>query len=313
MKRLWILGFVLALAGCAIPYDGDGELALGGGGSAPDADARPIVFDTDLASDDLAALAFLLRRSDVSVEAVTIAATGEVGCDPGVDLVADLMTALEEDAVPIACGRAEAPGGMEWPQAWVDRAAVAPGLPRSDSTATPVSQPAPKLIGQLADQYDGALAVVAVGPLTNLADLAEQRPASYAKIAHIQVMGGALDAAPIEGATEWNAAADPDSFATVLAGSAPVTIVPIDAIPMGTPPVLTRSVIAPLIAAGDVPQWWDLSTSAALVVPNAAIGGPGSWTVDDVGTLTRTGAGTVVVVTSLDATQLSAAFEATLS
>ena len=84
-----------------------------------------MVVDTDLGGDDLVALAFLLRHPSVRVEAVTIAGTGLVGCDPGVDLVADLFTALDEDPVPVACGREEAgPGG----------AAVPPGLagPRRD-------------------------------------------------------------------------------------------------------------------------------------------------------------------------------------
>ncbi len=67
------------------------------------AGATPVVVDTDLGGDDLAALTFLLRHPDVDVEAITVAGGGLVGCDRGVDLVADLLTLLEEQPVPIAC------------------------------------------------------------------------------------------------------------------------------------------------------------------------------------------------------------------
>ena len=96
-----------------------------------DADATPVVVDTDLGGDDLVALAFLLRHPEVRVEAITIAGTGLVGCDPGVDIVADLLTALDEDPVPVACGREDAgPGGAPMPVAWRDARGDRSGLPR---------------------------------------------------------------------------------------------------------------------------------------------------------------------------------------
>ena len=135
----WAWSPLAALAGCAVPYDDDGEMTPTGqfdGGAPPAADATPVVVDTDLGGDDLVALAFLLRHPSVRVEAVTIAGTGLVGCDPGVDLVADLFTALDEDPVPVACGREEAgPGGAQLPQDWRVLAATGSGLPRSDTHA----------------------------------------------------------------------------------------------------------------------------------------------------------------------------------
>jgi hypothetical protein len=55
---------VCALAGCAAPFDDDGEV----GGAAPPpapqaaADALPVVVDTNLGGDDLVTLTFLLRH-----------------------------------------------------------------------------------------------------------------------------------------------------------------------------------------------------------------------------------------------------------
>lgn len=318
MKRwAWVPAVVLALAGCAVPYDGDGELGSSfgefGSASTKDPDATPVVFDTDLAGDDLAALAFLLRRPDVSVEAVTIAATGLVGCDPGVDLVANLVVAMGESPVLVSCGRDEpGPGGREWPREWVVQAESGTGVPPSEITFRATPQRAPQMIAQLADQYPGELAVVAVGPLTNLADLADQWPESYAQIGAIQVMGGAVDVPSVDGVAEWNAAADPEAFAAVLANDAvPLTIVPDDAIPSGTPDGLDAPVVGAISAVYAPPKWWDLSTSAAFVTPDAVSSSSGTWDVDESGRMRRTGEGSVVVATRLDRAKLVAAFEET--
>ncbi len=279
MRRAGVLmltGVVLAatLVGCAAPYDGDGEVALVGSlseGAAPDADAMPVVVDTDLGGDDLVALAFLLRHPRVRVEAITIAATGLVGCDPGVDLVGDLFTALEEEPVPVACGRADAgPTALHLPSEWRELAATGTGMPRSSGTFAAVAQSAPELIADLAGHTDG-LVVVALGPMTNLADLAAASPAGYAKLAGIHAMAGSVDGPAVDGVAEWNVAADPRAFAAVLAAAAPLTVVPEDAIPDGKPDALSAPVVGAVAAAVDYPKWWDLATVAALVTDGATV------------------------------------------
>jgi len=300
----------LALTGCAAPYDDDGE--YGGAGSladpaAPNDDATPIVVDTDLAGDDLVALAYLLRRPDVRVVAVTVAGTGLVGCDPGADLVADLVHALGEGWVQVACGREDP--AREWPVAWVTRAEQARGLPRLDTTFLPVSEPAPLLLAKLARSLDG-LDVVALGPLTNLADLAERWPDAYERLGQIYSMAGAVDVPSVDGVAEWNAAADPAALAAVLAGPVPVTLVPDDPIPAGTPAALSAPVIGGIVSANPVPKWWDTTTAAAYTEPSLASGTRGTWTVDDTGRLTRTGRGPVIVVTAVDPTALEATLAA---
>ena len=314
--RRWVAAAVaaLALTGCAAPYDDDGEYGAAGSlarAAVPDEDARPIVVDTDLAGDDLVALAYLLRRPDVRVVGVTVAGTGLVGCDPGVDLVADLVHALGEGYVQVACGREDP--ARPWPAAWVKTAEAAPGLPRLDTTFVPVSDPAPLLLAKLAMSHDG-LDVVALGPLSNLADLAERWPDAYARLGGIQAMAGAVDVPAIDGVAEWNAAADPAAFAAVLTGSVPVTVVPDDPIPSGTPEEIVVGVVGAIAtAAGDVPKRWDLATAAAFAEPGLAETRRGTWSVDDTGRLTRTGPGRTAVVTSLDEAGLNASYAAAFS
>lgn len=306
---------VLLLGGCTAAYDddGDGVFAQGGAVAAvppDDPDAVPIVVDTDLAPDDLVALAFLVERSDVRVEAVTVAGTGLVGCDPGADLVADLMRSLRQSWVHVACGREDP--ARPWPAAWRAGAAAATGLPRHETTIVPVEPSAPDLIADLARRVDG-LQVVALGPLTNLADLASSRPQDYARLAHIQSMAGAVDSPDVDGVAEWNAAADPEALATVLRGPVPLTLVPDDPVPDGTPAALAAPVVGGIAAAAETPRWWDLATVAAFVAPGLGTTETGGWEVDESGRLSRTGRGPVAVVTSLDPDGLDAVYAATFS
>ncbi|MDN4163412.1 nucleoside hydrolase [Nocardioides abyssi] len=307
----------LALAGCTAPYDDDGEAASGrlAPAVAVSDDARRVVVDTDLGGDDLVALAFLLRRPDVRVEAVTVAATGLVGCDAGPDLVADLVAALDVQPVPVGCGRASAgAGGRALPQDWRERAAAGPGL----RDAAGPARPAGDAVGLLARaaraaRSSGRLTVVALGPATNLADLAAERPAAYARLDAVHLMAGAVESPAVDGVVEWNAAADPAALRAVLAaGGPPVTVVPDDAVPDGTPAVvLDAPVVGGLAAVAGLPRWWDLATAAALVAPDAVEETDveaGSWTVDDVGRLERTGPGAVRVVRALDEAALEAAY-----
>ena len=270
----------------------------------PRGDATAVVVDTDLGGDDLAALAFLVRRPDVRVAAVTIAGTGLVGCDAGVDLVADLVTGLGGAPLPVACGREDAARPM--PAAWRAAAAAASGLARLPTTFTPEPGDAPGLIARMAAGHDG-LRVVALGPLTNLADLAEADPAAYARLAGVTAMAGALDVPVVDGVAEWNAAADPGSLAAVLAGPVPVTVVPADAVPDGTPAALLGSPLASVAAQADLPKWWDLATAVAVVDPDAATADRGTWRVDPSGRLTRTGPGVVRVASAVDPARVDAA------
>jgi hypothetical protein len=115
---------------------------------------------------------------------------------------------------------------------------------------------------------------------------------------------------PDLGVGEWNAAADPDAVAAVLAGDVPVTVVPDDPVPDGRPaglvaPVVSRLGMDPRFRS---PAFWDLPTAGLFTDPAAArTVVTGTWRVrlrGDRGRLTRTGEGAVRVVTRLDLARL---------
>jgi hypothetical protein len=305
------VGTALALTGCAAPYDDDGEVSATAGQPARpvSATATPVVVDTDLGGDDLAALAFLLRHPDVSVEAITVAGGGLVGCDPGVDIVADLLAALGEPAVPVACG-SEPDDGMDFPEEWRELAESGSGVPRADSRLEAEPEGAAALIARLTKQHDD-LVLVSLGPMTAAADLVESEPKAAARLAGIHAMGGSVEGEPVDGVAEWNAAADQAAFESVLAAGVPLTVVPEDAVPTGTPEVLSSAPVVDRVAATvSYPAWWDLAAAASLVVDNAADVETGEWVLDEdvPGRLVRVGEGDVQVVRSLDEQALEAAY-----
>jgi hypothetical protein len=267
-----------------------------------------VLVDTDLGGDDLVALAFLFRHPSVDVVAVTIAATGLVGCEAGVRVVAGLFEALQESPRPVACGRpTPGPGGREFPAPWREVAESGTGIRPVDGPLD--ERPAAELIAESA-QHTTGLVVVALGPLTNLADLAQAHPEDYVRLAGVHAMAGSVAGPAVDGVAEWNAAADPGALAAVLTGPVPLTLVPEDAVPEGTPDALAGPVVGTVAATTDYPKWWDLATAASLVVPAAGEVETGTWTLDDSepGRLRRKGAGPVRVHRTLDSSVLDAAY-----
>lgn len=300
-----------ALAGCsAAASDSDGEVFVDGPlspSAVKEADAVPVVVDTDLAPDDLAALALLLRHPGVEVVAVTVPMTGQLDCR-GTGLLADFFEALETTPPPVACGTTpRGEDGLMFPPEWGAGALMQSGLPRDGTPGVlrTVRVASHDLVARLARAHDG-LHVVALGPLTDVAAVLREHPAAYRRLAGVTSMAGSVDAdSHAEGIAEWNAAADPRALAEVVAGPVPVTILPDDPVARGVPAGLAGPVVGGLgrVPGFESPAFWDLPTAGIVVAPGAATTRSGTWTVDttgDRGRLRRTGDGTVRVVTALD-------------
>lgn len=99
------------------------------------------------------------------------------------------------------------------------------------------------------DDGDEPRRILALGPLTNLAALCLARPDLAAKIADLTWMGGGVTSGNHTASAEFNAFADPEALAIVLAHGLPLRMVDLD---------LCRKVfaypddIAPIRAAGGV-------------------------------------------------------------
>jgi pyrimidine-specific ribonucleoside hydrolase len=181
---------------------------------------------------------FLLSHPNVDVRAITVSGTGESHCEPGVAHALGLIELSGHASIPVACGR-ETPlqGNHEFPAEWrqaVDRA-YGVELP-SGGTSSALS--AADLLVDIVQNSSEPIAVVAVGPLTNIAEALQTTPEISTRIKEIYIMGGALNVEGNVGNSgvgidnkyaEWNIYVDPVAANIVLKSGIPVILVPLDA------------------------------------------------------------------------------------
>lgn len=198
---------------------------------AAPSERRALLVDTDVAADDLVALAFLLSSPQVEVVAITVSGTGEAHCAGGVDVVLRLLERLAAPAIPVGCGR-ETPlaGSHAFPDPWRQRVDIASGLDLPPTARTASTSTAIELIAALAAEHE-SLTVLTLGPLTNLADALQADAGLAGRLGSVYVMGGALHVpgnlvccgAPEGNAVaEWNVYVDPHATRVVVdSGLAP--------------------------------------------------------------------------------------------
>lgn len=207
---------------------------------------RTILFDTDVAGDDLVALAFLLATPHVTIAAITVSGTGEAHCEPGVDVVLRLLERLSAPDIPVACGR-ETPlaGNHTFPDAWREGVDNGMGLVLPTTARKPSTSTAVELVSSLSKEH-ADLTVLSTGPLTNLADAMLADPELAERLGQVVIMGGAIHVpgnllccgAPEGNAVaEWNIYVDPRAAKVVVESGMQPTFVSLDstnAVPVTT-------------------------------------------------------------------------------
>lgn len=199
---------------------------------------KPIIIDTDMASEDWLGMIYLLSSPQADVKAITVSGTGEAHCGPGVKNALKLVNTLKHHYIPVSCGR-EHPGffGHRFPATW--RIAMDLFLPVElyGPIGTPYHHSAAKLIIDTIKTQKERSTLVVLGPLTNLADAIAKDPSIIPMIERVFVMGGALEVPgnihtvteiPNEVA-EWNLFVDPVSAQVVFQSGVKITLVPLDA------------------------------------------------------------------------------------
>jgi purine nucleosidase len=191
---------------------------------------RPIYLDCDTGIDDAVALAFLLATPGIRLVGIGTVS----GCvNPAVAAAntLSLLATAGRDEIPVAVGAWEPVSGISRRGAAHLHGRNGIGdvlLPRS--RRGPVDDSATELLIRLAHEYPGELEIIAVGPLTNLAEALCLDPELPRLVRRVTIMGGTAFAPGNAGRfAEGNIAADPTAAADVFAASWPVTLVPLDA------------------------------------------------------------------------------------
>lgn len=200
--------------------------------------ARAVIIDTDAAFDDMLAITYLLQRPDIDVKAITIAAAGESHCQPAKANLNSLTTLLKHPHIPISCGR-EKPllGEHRFPASWSQFTDQLGNIRIKKEKLKEYSDDATTLIKRLLANSKESYDIIAIGPLTNLAEVFQQAPALRKKIHMLYIMGGAVHVPgnlqigdPTLNATaEWNFYIDPTAADIVFRSGAPITLIPLDA------------------------------------------------------------------------------------
>ena len=179
----------------------------------------PIVLDTDIGTDidDAFALALVLKSPELDLRAVT---TVSGDTQARARLAAKMLWAAGRRDIPVAAG---VPGAnLDIAQTRWAAGFTSPSLLKIGAV---------ELMKREIDRAPGAIAIVAIGPLTNVAALLTQYPQEKRKIRRIVLMGGSIAHGyyPGSGATaEYNIAADTKASQTVFTAGIPILMAPLD-------------------------------------------------------------------------------------
>src|ERR1035438_5148685 len=156
---------------------------------APLSQAQPpgIIIDTDAGSDDILAIAFLLSHPSVHIDAITIA-NGLAHVDAGTRNLTRLVELSGRKNLPVFAGRpTPLKGSAEFPREWRKTSDALPGVALPPGSRPPARKTAADyLIEYLKDQKH-RVRILALGPLTNLAEALEREPSVARSIQQIVI------------------------------------------------------------------------------------------------------------------------------
>lgn len=200
---------------------------------------RPLLIDTDMGLDDWLAILYLLKRPEVEIQALTVTGTGLAHAQAGAHNALGLVALGGQPGIPVAVGR-ETPLACDhvFPDEWRSGVDTVMGLTLPENPNPLSARSAVELIIQVIQLSPSPITILALGPLTNLAEALHAQPNLKGNIAAIYYMGGAID---VEGNiassnvgidnphAEWNIYADPHAAKQVFESGVPITLIPLDA------------------------------------------------------------------------------------
>ena len=202
-----------------------------------------LIIDTDMATDDIMAILYLLNRQDIEIIGITVAGSGACHRMQGATNALRLLrlAGKEAEKIPISYGDEQPMDGFHsFPEPWRADADSLYGAQLPNSLVAPVDQNAVDLLVSLLTHADQPVTILGIAPLTNVAEALEREPAIQSKIARLVLMAGALRVrgdVVVPGftdylkneETDWNSYLDPLALQKVFRSGVPITLVPLDA------------------------------------------------------------------------------------
>lgn len=192
-------------------------------------DATPLYIDCDTGIDDALALAYLLAEPRVDIVGIGTV-SGNVPAERAAANTLALLEAAGRTDIPVSVGehhplRGAFAGGAPH----VHGADGVGGIGLEPNVGCTETRTAVELMAELADQYEGRLRILALGPLTNLARFATERTHKIGQVSRVIVMGGAF-AHPgnVTAVAEANIHNDPEAAQAVFDALWNLDLLPLD-------------------------------------------------------------------------------------
>lgn len=198
-----------------------------------------VIVDTDAGSDDLMAIAYLLARPDVRIEAITVV-DGMAHVRSGGANILKLLALSRHTEVPVYLGtETHLQETAEFPDAWRRISDNLPGVKLPTSARMPEKMEASKWLTSRLRDRSKPVVMLALGPLTNLARAIQHERSAALNLNRLVIMGGALHVPGNLGdggayktkntRAEWNIFADPLAAQIVFGSGAKIELIPLDA------------------------------------------------------------------------------------
>ena len=188
---------------------------------------KKVLIDTDPGTDDALALMMALNSPDLDVLGLTTVG-GNARLAHTTRNALRLMDHLGRPDMPVSRG-ASRPlrGNFSYGYHFHGPGGLTVRLPAGESK--PVSTRAPEYIAKVAEQNQGELVLIALGPLTNIARVILGEPRLPGWLREIVVMGGAIEVpGNVTPHAEFNIWNDPKAADIVLSSGVPVKLIGLD-------------------------------------------------------------------------------------
>ncbi|SFS10958.1 purine nucleosidase [Agrococcus baldri] len=191
--------------------------------------ATTVLLDVDTGIDDALALFTAALSNQIDLVGCTVV-WGNVDVEQGARNTSEVLQLAGHGDVPIAIGAAGPRNGL--PAVFSPEVHGEDGLGGCADTAhvpTLASESAVELLLRLSHEHAGALEIVAVGPLTNLAAALDADPTLPERIRQVTIMGGAaLAPGNVSETAEANIWHDPEAAQVVFDAPWELTMVGLD-------------------------------------------------------------------------------------
>ncbi|SFT71583.1 nucleoside hydrolase [Mesorhizobium sp. YR577] len=195
----------------------------------PTAPARTVVIDTDPGIDDAVAILLALKSAEFDVRGITTVA-GNIGIATTTRNAGRILALESRADIPVVSGAAGPLSRKGFDTTEIHGNDGLGGVAFPEPLARVAGNDAAAWLAKLLDELPaGSLDILALGPLTNIARLVQDHPASAKRIGRVIAMGGAVhEPGNIGPRAEFNIAADPEAAEIVFGAGLNFTLIPLD-------------------------------------------------------------------------------------